>query len=234
MAIDQAIMESVSAGGPPTLRFYGWNQATLSLGYFQSHAEIPADCVMPRVRRTTGGGAIVHDRELTYSLTLPLPPGHTGARRDLYVAIHSAISDVLQRRGITTATYESNVSSGSSQIANSDRQEPFLCFRRRAEQDLICSDYKVLGSAQRHNRGAFLQHGSLLLSVSPAAPALPGLSELTGQRIEATAIASEWGDVIADHSQATLQQGELTAGELDRALQLASERFGNDDWTLRR
>ena len=84
MALDEALLAPET---PPTLRFYQWEQATLSLGYFQPFEEMrslpPELRAMPVVRRLTGGGAIVHERELTYSLVLPkghrlLAGGSTG------------------------------------------------------------------------------------------------------------------------------------------------------------
>src|SRR5687767_6703039 len=75
MAVDEALLESAADSGEITLRFYEWSRATLSLGYFQSHAERSghtASLACPMVRRSTGGGAIVHDQELTYSLVVPM------------------------------------------------------------------------------------------------------------------------------------------------------------------
>ena len=83
MAIDQAILNSVSRTGVPVLRFYQWAEPTLSLGYFQgvaaraAHGHSDSICC---VRRTTGGGAIVHDRELTYSVSIPVPASSAGPR----------------------------------------------------------------------------------------------------------------------------------------------------------
>src|SRR5690242_18095105 len=74
MAIDEALLESAAGGGPLTLRFYQWSEPTLSLGYFQRYEDRslhPASLDCPIVRRPTGGGAILHDKELTYSLALP-------------------------------------------------------------------------------------------------------------------------------------------------------------------
>ena len=76
MAIDQSILDSVSRTGIPVLRFYQWAEPTLSLGYFQGlsarAAHVQSNSI-GCVRRTTGGGAIVHDQELTYSITIPVP-----------------------------------------------------------------------------------------------------------------------------------------------------------------
>ena len=102
MAVDEALLMDAVENGNATLRFYQWSEPTLSLGYFQRYADreqhaASRNCAV--VRRQTGGGAILHDRELTYSLVLP--PGHPLAamRRSLYDAVHQAFIAALSRRG---------------------------------------------------------------------------------------------------------------------------------------
>ena len=74
MAVDEALLETAASLGVPTLRFYQWQEPTMSLGYFQEYADRlrhAASAGCPTVRRASGGGAIMHDRELTYSLAVP-------------------------------------------------------------------------------------------------------------------------------------------------------------------
>src|SRR5688500_7762020 len=104
MALDEALLHRAAEGAPAVLRFYEWQEPTLSLGYFQRYADwvchsASAGCAV--VRRATGGGAILHDRELTYSCVLP--PGHSLGRHaaDLYNAIHDSIVAVLAEHGLT-------------------------------------------------------------------------------------------------------------------------------------
>ena len=76
MAVDEALLETAADSGVATLRFYQWNEPTLSLGYFQAATDRdqhPASRDCPLVRRASGGGAILHDRELTYSMAMSLP-----------------------------------------------------------------------------------------------------------------------------------------------------------------
>src|SRR6056297_2447018 len=105
MAVDQWMLEQVLGGDGSIamLRTYEWSVPTLSLGYFQSKAEAEAD---PRwrgvsiVRRATGGGAIWHDRELTYALAVPASHPMARSAKDLYRAVHGAIAGLLADRGV--------------------------------------------------------------------------------------------------------------------------------------
>jgi lipoyl(octanoyl) transferase len=173
MAVDEALLGMAAAGElGPVLRFYQWSPATLSLGYFQrsaQRAEHPPSERCAVVRRASGGGAILHDRELTYSLVLPA--GHPLAARaePLYRAVHQALIDVLAERGLEARFWDDvkqapgslNSSSGApSEIAfacgdlppspapGAQRpapNEPFLCFQRRSPGDLVMRAKSGLG-----------------------------------------------------------------------------------------
>lgn len=232
MAVDQAILEAVDAGGPITLRLYGWSAPSLSLGYFQSagaRASHPSSQSIAWVRRATGGGAIIHDRELTYSFAVPIHDGRPGAREDLYHQSHLAIARLLAQYGVRAFPFRTlgqPLQGGP---------EPFLCFRRRSPEDLIVSGYKVLGSAQRRSRFALLQHGSLLLRASVAAPELPGITDLTSCRIE----VDQWSQLLPAALLSVLGlrqwvEGELEPAERTVAERLARARFGDARWLNRR
>ena len=286
MAIDEALLQSVAAGAPATLRLYGWSKPTLSLGYFQSHQaagqwtrqkgnifqaslstaenrphplssdpsadfgneepapELPTGVAkdglenesFEMVRRCTGGGAILHHFELTYSLVLPMPRTETGARTAVYQGVHAAAVDTLAQWRVASTTFrELDLSTSSKYEAASSRSDdPFLCFQRRTDEDVIVSGYKILGSAQRRGRGALLQHGSLLLAASPFADELPGIAELTGVRIAAASIAEPLALRIADFLGHSFLAGQLSAQEQSVAESIREERFGNPSWTTRR
>ena len=232
MSIDQALQESVEADGVPVLRLYTWSHPTLSLGYFQKladrdgHAESHSlDCV----RRSTGGGAIVHDCELTYSLAVPIDPAQAGPRLDLYQQTHAAITEALAGFGLRAAPFRDDPS--PSPTAG---KAPFLCFQRRTDEDLIVSGYKVLGSAQRKSRRAMLQHGSLLLSASRWAPQLPGLSELGGRPIPLAPLAQAVSETIGQALQIDWTAGEISAHERIRAGDIEAEKFAANRWLCRR
>ena len=183
MAIDQALLESTGTSGIPVLRFYQWTPATLSLGYFQRSTDRDThlhshDC--PVVRRSSGGGAILHDHDLTYSLCLPID--HVLARDNLsrYNQMHLTIAAALSAQGIETKLFTCDESCPPKATA----ADPFLCFQRRAIGDLICGEAKIGGSATRRTKTAVLQHGSLLLRTSACAPELRGIYELTGIEVD--------------------------------------------------
>ena len=239
MAIDQTLLESVGETSVPCLRFYRWQQPTLSLGYFQKHddrlshnASRNIDCV----RRASGGGAIVHHHELTYSLTLPNRHrigNSAGANAFLYTSVHAAFSETLAEFGVSSMAYR-EIRPKKSCEDLMPAADPFLCFGRRTAEDLIVSGYKVLGSAQRRGKRSLMQHGSLLVRASQYAPELPGVVDL-GAKIEAiddlipplvgrllAALGIEW------------QPQALTANHLDRAAVIAADRFDSVAWTHRR
>lgn len=228
MAIDQAILEDVSRTGIPTLRFYGWSRPTLSLGYFQSHqlaTERYADA--ERVRRSTGGGAILHDAELTYSLTMPMAKNQTGAREELYRGVHEIVATVLSDRGVTARPYRTEAKC----LGDGDA---FLCFQRRTDEDLIVSGYKVLGSAQRRTKTAVLQHGSLLLRASRLTPELPGVFDLTSIAVCADEVAKEIALGLSQMLATDWAEHQISAELMSRSVQISAERFQTKKWWTKR
>jgi lipoate-protein ligase A len=230
MAIDQLLLESVAAGGPPTVRLYGWDQPTLSLGYFQPIAQRdshPASRQLAIVRRATGGGAIVHHHELTYSVSVPLNSGQVGANSDLYQRVHRAMIQALADMGVQAIRFDQSDSKSCYEC-------PFLCFMRRSSNDLIVNGYKVLGSAQRKARTAVLQHGSLILRTSEFAPELPGVTDLTGRSVTIAQVGDRFVDCLGDELSLRLAEKELLASEQARAGQIACQRFASGAWLSRR
>jgi lipoate-protein ligase A len=231
MSVDEALLESAGrAGQGGCLRFYRWKEATVSLGYFQRVADRhthPASRQCPLVRRCTGGGAIIHDRELTYSLTVPIVTHVKSDLREYYEAFHGSLAEVLSTLGVAaTICRLGDVRPG--------RREPFLCFQRRSDGDLLVSAVKIAGSAQRRHRTSLLQHGSVLLERSDAAPELPGLAEVGGLGIHPWELARRWTDRIAGRLGVTFQEGELSDREREMAGQRGRGRFGDRRWTCRR
>lgn len=188
---------------PIILRFYYWSEPTLSLGNFQSIDQLPEAqdtknhdplLRLPWVKRKTGGGAILHEREITYSITIgsqigPSALAGKGHSEQLYRSVHESVVEGLRHLGVqaqlsescTCKPQKSGIASSLSQEKTepvSGKVEPFLCFHRRTPVDVVVGAHKVLGSAQRRVRSGLLQHGSLLLANSTSYPSLLGLADL--------------------------------------------------------
>jgi lipoate-protein ligase A len=160
MGLDEALL--LTAGLPPTVRFYSWKPDTLSLGYFQKLSEVPgAQRAGALVRRITGGGAIHHVRELTYSISADLSLDlYAGSLSESYARVHRAIALALAEFGVEAGLR------GARALA-SDRADTGMCFHHSTELDLVWSDRKGVGSAQRRKSGRVLHHGSIKLGSSP-------------------------------------------------------------------
>lgn len=232
MARDEAMLESASVpSGTALFRTYEWSEPTLSLGYFQAISEVEAD---PRwrgvavVRRATGGGAILHDREVTFSLAVP--GSHPLARRSgpLYQALHDAVARTLRDRGVAATRR------GEPTGPAGDRSRPFLCFQDLDPEDLVVGPWKVVGSAQRRRSGAVLQHGSVSLERSDLTPELPGVSDLA----RAGARATDWPTVlraeIPERLGFLVEPIEWPENLLDRSHALFLEVYSQQRWTRRR
>jgi lipoate-protein ligase A len=230
MAVDEALLDWSAEHGARVLRFYRWSEPTLSLGYFQSYAERmrhPPSCQATVVRRSSGGGAILHDHELTYSLSMPGDHALADDSTWLYTAAHEALIETLSAWGVQAVLCQ------PSAVADRDA-EPFLCFERRARGDVLVGAAKICGSAQRRRRGALLQHGSLILSRSAAAPEIPGLDELSGHQLDPSELVAHWSQSIGHRLNLQFDRAPLEPGLAQRAAVLASEKYGGDRWTQRR
>lgn len=233
MAVDEALLESSEGGDEWTLRFYGWSEPTLSLGYFQSAASREshaASRACPLVRRQSGGGAIVHDAELTYSLVVPARQVLARDWQRLYRMVHTAFAGALARAGVTTQLYQP--AAGSPPAAAS--AEPFLCFQRRSQGDLLLGASKIGGSAQRRRGGVVLQHGSLLLWRSAAAPELPGIEDLSRPERSWQEWRSMFSSELIETLELSARPASLDESLRQRAAELAESKYAAASWNLRR
>lgn len=237
MAVDEALMESVASGGPATLRLYQWKDPTLSLGYFQPHEERGShepSVGLPCVRRSSGGGALVHDRELTYSLALPAEFTQGRDPNWLYCQAHRAVIDSIAELGGDP----DRMSLCEPAPADGPTEDPFLCFQRRADGDLLVESPggrdKVCGSAQRRRRGGLLQHGGVLLGRSSAAPELPGLDDLGVCRVTAEQLGEPFARNLLSRIDLRGAPGTLRERETRAAQQLYDDKHSAGDWVRRR
>jgi lipoate-protein ligase A len=263
MAIDEAILTAHSEGKvPPTVRFYRWDPAALSIGYFQKAAEEVDFAAIERhgvgfVRRPTGGRAVLHDQELTYSMIVSedypgMPRGVTEAYRVLSEGL------LLGFRHLGLDAHMVNLSSdeekGKYAAAGSA-----ACFDSPSWYELVVEGRKVAGSAQTRQKGVVLQHGSILLdmdidllfdllqfpservkerlrqSFSQKAVAINDLRRLAElSPITMDQVNSAFQQGIAEGLGVVLEPGELTPYELEIKDQLIAEKYGNRAWNLRR
>jgi lipoate-protein ligase A len=175
------------------------------------------------VRRPTGGAALVHHHELTYAFALP--PGRLWQPlgQSWLVRMHDIVRQALAGLGIASTLCEQERGRGE-----------VLCFLHHTPGDLLVGDCKVAGSAQRKQRGALLQHGSILLARSPCTPSLPGLAELTGHTLSPTDLVAA---LLAEWTRATgwdVHPAEWSADDQRVLHDLLSSRYTSPAWNQRR
>lgn len=227
MAADETLVQS-AARGVASLRFYGWSEPTVSLGYFQPSAVRLLDSVLISlawVRRPSGGATLVHHHELTYCLAMPPGPPWQGGESwmpRMHRVIARALGD-LGRAG----------SLESVQVATT-RHDNALCFHQFTPGDLLSAGKKVVGSAQRKYRQALMQHGSILLCQSDFTPSLPGIRELTGITLTATQIALATADAFRRETGWRLEAEPWTDAERANIQELAKEKYGAAEWNEKR
>jgi lipoate-protein ligase A len=225
MAIDDALLESAGTG-LLTLRLYAWSEPVLSLGYFQRAADRLSDRRLAEctwVRRPSGGGAILHDREITYSLAVPNRLLPARAHLELYEQVHQAAIDLLRELG-GEARLCGNGAAGFPAA-------PFLCFHRRSPADVLLCGQKVLGSAQRRRHAGLLQHGSFLLAASPLLPELPGVAEVLGCQIDSSEVRFFLAERICRQLGWQMSAAPLSIGETALSRHFAETRYLSPRWS---
>jgi len=236
MGLDEAILGSVSSGlSLPTLRLYGWKPAAISIGYFQgARDEVDVDACRLQgvdiVRRITGGGAVFHADEVTYSIVVPeshaLAPGSI---LESYRLICTGIVAGLKHLGVEAEFAPIN--------------------------DIVCGGRKISGNAQTRRLGCLLQHGTILLKVdvdrmfsllkvprekaigrmiSDAKARVTSLEEVLGRTIGFEEVRNALAAGFASALDLELEPGTPAAGELALAERLAADKFSTEAWTYRR
>lgn len=251
--MDEALFRILQErGGPPTLRFYGWERPSLSVGYFQNiNNEVNLrrcrEYGIDILRRPTGGKAVLHDRELTYSVVSredsPFSPGDLIGN---YQAICFCLIQGFAELGIEVHMAAKDTYNNKDENRNMDA----ICFACPAPFELLVRGRKICGSAQARSRGCFLQHGSILLdfdagkncllfSPPEEGPACQGdhldkritsVQEETG-----TAVAAEMLSVIMQRAFETVWnvrfvEGKLTSEEKTLKNDLMQNKYSNPVW----
>jgi lipoate-protein ligase A len=251
MAIDEAIVTSVLEGAsPPTLRFYAWSPPCLSLGRGQPFADVDlAACqtaAVDVVRRPSGGRAILHTDELTYSVALlQTDPLAAGGILESYRRLSEGLLAGLRLLGVQAA-----------QVVSARKPTEDLsavCFETPSDYEITVQGRKLAGSAQWRARGGVLQHGTLPLCGDITRVisylALPGtereaqrqtlrtrattLEASLGRSVPFAQIASALADGFSQALGLELIPGELTTREQDLSAELRRSRYAAPDWTQR-
>lgn len=164
MALDELLLDWHSQGEiPPVIRFYGWKPAGISVGYFQKvngkiDVKSAANYGIELVRRQTGGRAVLHDQELTYSvLVSENHPSMPRSVKEAYMVISTGLLEGFKELDIHA---EFSIPEGKLQTTDSA-----VCFEEPSWYELVVEGRKAAGSAQTRKKGVILQHGSIPLDV---------------------------------------------------------------------
>lgn len=259
MALDEALMDWHSDGIlPPIVRFYGWEPATLSIGYFQNvEKEINMEAVKEHnlgfVRRPTGGRGVLHEHELTYSIIVSedyqdMPATVTEA----YRVLSEGLLIGFQKLGLNA-----NFSVPDTDKMKSDLKNPKsgVCFDAPSWYELVVEGKKVAGSAQTRQKGVILQHGAILLDLDEdklvslfnypseavkerVRRGLPQKAVAINRLRETPATIEEceeaFKDGFAEGLNVNFQPYVLTIEQLDYVKKLEARRYANDEWTYRK
>ncbi len=234
MAVDEAVMTHVSSGkSPPTLRFYGWSPPSVSIGYFQSLEEevdqtALKDLQIDVVRRMTGGGAVFHEHELTYSIIIPEDQIPNDILES-YKLVCGAIVNGLEEMGMAAVFAPLN--------------------------DIIVDGKKISGNAQTRRMHCMLQHGTILLKVnvdrmftllkvpsekmrdkiiSNVKERVTSVKDCLGKEasFQKTSLAMKNG--FKKTLDIEFKEGQLTESELKLAEELIQTKYANDKWNKKR
>jgi lipoate-protein ligase A len=249
MAIDEAILRAVSAGLiPATLRLYAWEPPCLSLGRGQPGAEVDrVACARDGahiVRRPTGGRAILHTDELTYSVIAPLDePRLAGDIVTSYRRLSRALLAALQHMNVNVESHRAATGEPGAEAPNP------VCFEVPSHYELTTADgRKLVGSAQMRTSDVVLQHGTLplegdiaricrYLNEAPAPERVRAraatLESALGRRVERAEAAEALVVGFSTALNLTLNRGELTPEEQSWVAELRDGKYANEVWTWR-
>jgi lipoate-protein ligase A len=254
MAVDEAILEAVGKGlVPSTLRVYSWEPPCFSLGYAQPFEDVDLDRLRSHgweiVRRPTGGRAILHTDELTYSVIgPPADPRLAGSVLESYRNLSQALLEALHILTVPAQANENPLASAERQAAGP------VCFEVPSNYEITVDGKKLIGSAQARRKEGVLQHGSLPLygdlgrivqalsypdedSRQQAAERLcqhgTTMEAILGRPAAWQEAADAFQEAFAQILNLDLVPGELLSSEIARAEQLRDEKYAHSTWIER-
>lgn len=211
MGIDEALLESATV---PSIRFYRWQSPALSFGYFGKFADVGIYAgERDLVRRWTGGGIVLHEDDLTYSIVIPArDQAFAESSIVIYESIHRGLCAALNGVGERTLGAEL-VEPDRITLANQlgVNSKAYHCFANPVRADVVINGRKVAGAAQRRTRRGLLQQGSI-----------------QGIRID-----SGLAQRFAESLSADFSRRGITEKLLQRARELARQKYGADSWLRR-
>lgn len=259
MALDEALLEWHSEGKiPPTIRFYGWNPPTLSIGYFQKvEKEIDMEAVkkygLGFVRRPTGGRGVLHDQELTYSVIVSEShPNMPQTVTEAYRVISQGILEGFRFLGLDAYFAVPKTEEEKADLKN---PRSAVCFDAPSWYELVVEGRKVAGSAQTRQKGVILQHGSILLDLDEDMlfslfkypnervkerlrqnfkNKAVAINELTDRNITINEAKEAFFKGFEKGLNVQLERYELTDDELAYVQQLAKNKYETDEWNFKR
>jgi lipoyl(octanoyl) transferase len=259
MAMDEALLDWHSEGLiPPVIRFYEWNPATLSIGYFQTvEKEIDMDAVkrlgLGFVRRPTGGRGVLHEHELTYSVIVTESyPSMPATVTEAYRVISEGLLLGFQNLGLKAYF---SIPNTDEQKENLKKPKSAVCFDAPSWYELVVEGKKVAGSAQTRQKGVILQHGAILLDLDEDKlietfkftsdevrnRVRKGLSQKAVSinkiiskpiTIEECKVAFKKG--FADALEIELVEYTLTEEQQTYVKELEATRYDNDEWNFKK
>jgi lipoyl(octanoyl) transferase len=259
MALDEALLDWHSEGKiPPVIRFYGWEPATLSIGYFQKvEKEIDLEAVKAHglgfVRRPTGGRGVLHEHELTYSVIVSEDhPEMPKTVTEAYRVISEGILKGFHQLGLEAYFAVPKTDEERSALKN---PRSAVCFDAPSWYELVVEGRKVAGSAQTRQKGVILQHGAILLDLdedklfslfkypnervkermkSAFKNKAVAINEISPRRITLEEAKEAFYKGFAEGLNIELESYQLTEEELDYVNKIAKERYESDEWNFKR
>ncbi|NSW58482.1 MAG: lipoate--protein ligase family protein [Armatimonadetes bacterium] len=255
MAVDETLFEQVAGGSaPPTLRIYGWDPPGVSIGFAQDLEQgVDLEAVQRRgyglVRRPTGGRAIIHRDEVTYSVCIRVDQLACG---DSVVASYREISRGIEA-GLALLGVSAGIPAGRRDSSRKPVDLPAICFASSLGGDMEVAGRKIVGSAQMRRSGAILQHGSIPITLAASEhleilgkrPSDVGdanglsrhaatVAEVLGRRVSFDELGRAVVSGFAEAFGVLIAEQPLTDEERARAAELVETKYGAESWTRTR
>jgi lipoate-protein ligase A len=214
MAIDESLLEYAAL---PAIRFYRWQSPALSFGYFGRFANVASyQCKRDLVRRWTGGGIVFHGEDLTYSLVIPASDtAFAESSISIYEKVHQALCDALSETGqpaVVATGADCGPASATVATRTGISDAGYNCFANPVRADVMIDGRKIAGAAQRRTRRGLLQQGSI-------------------QGIEfGNSLTEQFPQALS----ANCCERKVDEEILNRARELAEQKYGTESWLRKR